>query len=172
MPIDAKNPFHAVQKTRASLQIVDQARDLITRGDLKPGDRLPSERKLAEILGVGRTTVREALRTMESLGLVEVRPGEGTFLADPTARRRPELLGTDGVDSWSTQLNLLELRAVLEPPLAGLAARRATPEHLVRMRAALTAVRATPRRTVLCVAEGGTPRPGARVWPGSAPAQI
>ncbi len=129
--------FHAIRKTRVSKEIIDQVRDLISSGRLGPGDRLPSERELAQTFQVGRSTVREAIRSMESLGLIEVRPGEGTFLAGPSVEHGHDPLTANLYKAWSTQLKLFEIRAVLEPGLAGLAARRATPEHIARMREAL-----------------------------------
>jgi GntR family transcriptional repressor for pyruvate dehydrogenase complex len=125
--------FHAIRKTRVSKEIVDQVRDLISSGRLGPGDRLPSERELAQTFRVGRSTVREAIRSMESLGLIEVRPGEGTFLAGPSMERGHDPLTANLYKAWSTQLKLFEVRAVLEPGLAGLAARRATSEQIGRM---------------------------------------
>jgi hypothetical protein len=78
--------FHAIRKTTLSRKIIGQIRDLIAAGQLKPGDRLPPERELARSLGVGHTTVREAIRSMESLELLVVRPGKGTFIAGPTSQ--------------------------------------------------------------------------------------
>ncbi len=129
--------FHAIRKTRVSKEIVDQVRDLISSGRLGPGDRLPSERELAQTFRVGRSTVREAIRSMESLGLIEVRPGEGTFLAGPSVKYGHDPLTANLFKAWSTQLKLFEIRAVLEPGLAGLAARRATSEQVSRMKETL-----------------------------------
>ena len=75
MKKDSQNHFHAVRKTRASREIVAQIRDMIAGGHLKAEDRLPPERELAQILGVGRSTLREAVRVLEAMGLVDVRPG-------------------------------------------------------------------------------------------------
>ena len=135
-PVSQK-AFHAVRKTRVSKEIIDQVRDLISSGRLKPGDRLPSERELALTFGVGRSTVREAIRSMESLGLIEVRAGEGTFLAGPSARNTQDPLTANLFKAWSTHFKLFEVRAVLEPSLAALAARRATPEQIEAMRSIL-----------------------------------
>ena len=74
--------FQPVRKTRMSGHIILQVQDLLASGRLKPGDRLPAERELAQVLGVGRTTVREAIRSLEYLGLVLVRPGRGTILVE------------------------------------------------------------------------------------------
>jgi len=130
--------FRAVRKSRISEEIIEQVRDLITSGRLKPGDRLPAERELAQILKVGRSTVREAIRAMESLGLLRVRAGEGTFLVaatpdDSEVGSVPEAL----LRSWDGQHKLFEVRRVIEPDLAAFAARRATPEQIVTMRAVL-----------------------------------
>ena len=131
------NDFHAVRRTKASREIVGQVQGMIAGGHLKAGDRLPPERELAHLFGVGRCTLREAVRVLESLGYVEVRAGEGTFLTEFKAATTQENLPTEIFSKWSTQLNLFELRAVLEPGLASLAARRATPDQLTKMREVL-----------------------------------
>lgn len=133
----SEKAFHAIHKTRVSKEIIDQVRDLISSGRLGPGDRLPSERELALTFNVGRSTVREAIRSMESLGLVEVRAGEGTFLAGPTAERTLDPLSANLFQAWGTHFKLFEVRAVLEPALAALAARRATSEQVDAMRGIL-----------------------------------
>lgn len=131
------NDFHAVRRTNASREIVGQVRGMIAGGHLKAGDRLPPERELAQLFGVGRCTLREAVRALESLGLVDVRAGEGTFLSENKAATAQGHFPPDLFSEWSKRLNLFELRAVLEPGLAGLAARRATPDHLTKMREVL-----------------------------------
>ena len=131
------NHFHAVRRTRASHEIVGQVRGMIAAGHLKTGDRLPPERELAQLFGVGRCTLREAVRALESLGLVDVRAGEGTFLTEIDAAATRGHFPPELFSEWSKRLNLFELRAVLEPGLASLAARRATPDHLTKMREVL-----------------------------------
>ncbi|AYC29838.1 FadR/GntR family transcriptional regulator [Paenisporosarcina cavernae] len=76
------------------LSIVRSLRELITAENLKTGDKLPSERELSERLGVGRSSVREALRSLELLGLIETRRGEGTFLTDFRKHQLVEVLAT------------------------------------------------------------------------------
>ena len=71
-----------IKSTRIYEEIVRQVKAMIAEGRLKGGDRLPPERDLAEKFVVSRTSVREALRALESLGLVEIRPGEGTFVRE------------------------------------------------------------------------------------------
>ncbi len=89
MRLAARNPFQPILKTRASRAIEAQVRALIAGGQVQPGDRLPSERILAQALGVGRSTLREAIRILEVVGLLDVRPGEGTFVAAQAPLRGP-----------------------------------------------------------------------------------
>lgn len=93
MPLDANNPFQPVHKTRVYRAIEAQFRELIAGGQAKSGDRLPSERVMAQALGVARPTLREAIRMLEFAGLLQVRPGAGTFVAAPEGLHGP------GVDS-------------------------------------------------------------------------
>jgi GntR family transcriptional regulator, transcriptional repressor for pyruvate dehydrogenase complex len=129
----SRKTFQVVRKVRVSEEIIGQVRDLITSGRLKVGDRLPAERDLAKTLEVGRSTVREAIRALESLGVLQARPGEGTFLVSNPADQRTDQFAADVFKSWDNQRKLFEVRMVIEPDLASLAARRATPDHIKRM---------------------------------------
>jgi GntR family transcriptional repressor for pyruvate dehydrogenase complex len=129
--------FQVVRKTRVSEEIIGQVRDLITSGRLKVGDRLPAERELAKTLQVGRSTVREAIRALESLGVLEARPGEGTFLVSNPSDKQFDPITAHAFSSWENQRKLFEVRMVIEPDLAALAARRASFEQIVKMRATL-----------------------------------
>jgi GntR family transcriptional repressor for pyruvate dehydrogenase complex len=134
----SRKAFRAVRKTRVSQDIIEQIRDLVTSGRLKPGDRLPSERDLSQALSVSRSSVREAVRAMESLGLIEARAGEGTFVASPSGSRGNDPVIASLHKDWGTQHKLFEVRRVIEPDLAALAARRATAEQIERLRAILS----------------------------------
>src|SRR5690349_3940309 len=98
--------------------------DLFTGGSIAAGTRLPPERQLAATLGVGRSAVREALAALEILGIVDVRPGSGTYLRDSVSELLPRTL------SWGLMLgaprtrDLVELRSGLEVQAAQLAAER------------------------------------------------
>jgi GntR family transcriptional repressor for pyruvate dehydrogenase complex len=140
------NHFHAIQRSRASREIVEQVRDMIAGGHLKAEERLPPERELAQLFGVGRSTLREAVRVLESLGLVAVRPGEGTFLRTGDVPHLRRAFPPEFVHTWTTRLHLFEVRTVLEPELAGLAARRATADQLTKMREVLDAQTAQVQR--------------------------
>jgi len=133
----SRKAFRAVRKTRVSQDIIEQVRDLVTSGRLKPGDRLPSERELSQALSVSRSSVREAVRAMESLGLIQARAGEGTFVASPAESRGNDPIIASLLQGWATQHKLFEVRRVIEPDLAALAARRATAEQIERLRATL-----------------------------------
>ncbi|MGD0263973.1 MAG: FadR/GntR family transcriptional regulator [Candidatus Methylomirabilota bacterium] len=137
--------FRVVQKTRVSEDIIDQVRDLIASGRLKPTDRLPAEREFAQTLSVSRSAVREAIRAMESLGILEARPGEGTFVRVRAESPERDPISTALYQAWSTQRKLFEVRQVIEPDLAALAARRATAEHIEKLRAILKAQEAGVR---------------------------
>lgn len=110
---------------------------LIEEGVLKPGDRMPAEKHLGEQFGVGRTSVREALRSLAAMGVVETHAGDGTFVSASAARQvdRTFRLGLM-LDSRVLE-DLVETRLMLESHNAGCAAERATDEELKEMRAAI-----------------------------------
>jgi GntR family transcriptional repressor for pyruvate dehydrogenase complex len=122
-----------IKSTRIYEEIVRQVKAMIAEGRLKGGDRLPPERDLAEKFVVSRTSVREALRALESLGLVEIRPGEGTFIREMSVDALVEPLALLMVSQREATGELFEARRLLEPALAALAAARATPEEMQEM---------------------------------------
>ena len=122
-----------IKSTRIYEEIVRQVKAMIADGKLKGGDRLPPERDLAEKFVVSRTSVREALRALESLGLVEIRPGEGTFVRQVSIDSLVEPLALLMVSQREAIGELFEARRLLEPSLASLAAARATPEEIQEM---------------------------------------
>ena len=122
-----------IKSTRIYEEIVRQVKAMIAEGRLKGGDRLPPERDLAEKFVVSRTSVREALRALESLGLVEIRPGEGTFIREVSIDTLVEPLALLMASQREATGELFEARRLLEPSLAALAASRATPEEIQEM---------------------------------------
>ncbi|MDD2422403.1 MAG: GntR family transcriptional regulator, partial [Heliobacteriaceae bacterium] len=74
--------FKPIKTRKIYEEIVEQLRALIAKGNLMPGDKLPSERELSERLGVSRASVREALTALEVMGILDVRPGDGTFVRE------------------------------------------------------------------------------------------
>ena len=125
--------LRAVKKTRVSEEIVAQIYALVRNGDLNPGDRLPAERELALQLGVSRPSVREAMRLLDTKGLVNIRPGAGTFIAeddvDVIARSFSSLLE----DDTGAARDVFEMRLLLEPHVVSLAAERAGDSDIRRM---------------------------------------
>jgi GntR family transcriptional regulator, transcriptional repressor for pyruvate dehydrogenase complex len=127
--------FEPIRPKKISEEIVDQIKQLIARGELKPGERIPSERELAILLGVSRPSVREALMVLEAMGFIESRQGGGTFvrtltettLTDPLARlmeqKDPRMLHA-----------LAEVRMGLESWSAFLAAQRADEQEIEELR--------------------------------------
>src|SRR6059036_4083563 len=122
-----------IKSTRIYQEIVRQVKAMIAEGRLKSGDQLPPERDLAEKFVVSRTSVREALRALESLGLIEIRPGEGTFIREVSVEALIEPLALVMASQRGAIAELFEARRLLEPAIAALAAGRATPEELSEM---------------------------------------
>src|SRR5216117_2250085 len=122
-----------IKSTRIYEEIVRQVKQMIAEGRLKSGDRLPPERDLAEKFVVSRSSVREALRALESLGLVEIRPGEGTFVREVSVESLIEPLALMMVSQRGALAELFEARRLLEPGIAALAASRATLEEASEM---------------------------------------
>ncbi len=118
--------YSPIRQSRLYEKIVAQIQERFMRGELKSGDRLPSERELAEQFGVSRTAVREAVKALREKGLVEILPGKGTFIAniaDSTAgvvRDSLDLMVGSRFDGGLA--DLLQVRAILEPEIAAIAA--------------------------------------------------
>jgi GntR family transcriptional regulator, transcriptional repressor for pyruvate dehydrogenase complex len=104
----------APENSKVYLEIVKQLRKMIESDKLKPGDKIPSERELTERLVVGRSSVREALRALELLGLIETRRGEGTFLRDFHGHQLVELLSTFILQDDQAKRDVHETKYVLE----------------------------------------------------------
>ncbi len=116
--------------------IVEQIVRQIQAGKIKPGDRLPSERQLIEMLRVSRSSVREALQGLAMMGLIESRAGQGTFVSDRLHLIVPDL-SLPGISTSlqrEMRLNLIEARRTVECTVARLAAERATDENITRLR--------------------------------------
>jgi len=139
-------PFVLTARHRGESPVVEIARQLLAQllsGQIAPGTRLPSERQLAESLDVGRSTVREALKALDVLGIIDSRLGDGTYLKQSTSDLLPKAI------EWGLMLgqpqahDLVEARRHLEVVIAELAAGRADESgvadlagHLERMRTA------------------------------------
>jgi GntR family transcriptional repressor for pyruvate dehydrogenase complex len=128
--------YKIVRSSRLYEQIVQQVEESITKGALKPGDQLPPERELAEQFGVSRTAVREAVKALREKGLVEAYPGRGTFITDGTSYAiRQSLDRMIKIGQPEGSMFLAEVRGIIEPEIAAMAATRADDEDMASMRA-------------------------------------
>jgi len=118
-----------------SQEVISQLREMIHRGDLRPGDRLPPERDLAKMLGVSRPTLRAGIRSLAAVGVLQSRQGAGTFVVKSEG---PPSLDSSPLRLMAslhgfTPAEMFEARRSLEMAVAGLAAKRATGEQLATM---------------------------------------
>jgi len=128
------NVFKPIRPKKISEEIVTQIKVLIADGQLKPGERVPSERELASLLGVSRPSVREAIMVLEAMGLVESRQGGGTYVRSLTAAALADPLSSMVEKNPRMLHNLAEVRMGLETWSAYLAAQRATDEEIAELR--------------------------------------
>src|ERR1700676_957565 len=131
-----------LQRVSVPAAVFEQILAQIVRGDWKEGDRIPPERELCQQLGVARPSLREAIKALEIIGLLECRVGDGTFVRQRSEfLSRPLLWAIAG--SSTTDVNeLVESRLVLEVELAGFASTRASVEDIAQITAGLEAMEA------------------------------
>jgi GntR family transcriptional repressor for pyruvate dehydrogenase complex len=138
--------FETVRKVRRYEQVAEQIRRLISDGALKPGDLLPPERELVAKLGVGRGSIRDAVRTLEVMGILEPRQGHGTVVRDLSADALVVPLSLVLTRKRELVTELLDVRRMIEPGLAARAAKNATAEEITHMAAILARHEAKLRR--------------------------
>ena len=129
-------PLHTVEPLRLYRQIAGQIAALIDNGEFPAGSRLPAERELATLLAVSRTSVREAIISLEIAGRVEVRVGSGIFVAEPGAAQIAGL-----VDEGPSPFELLAARRLIEGEIAALAARTSKKADIAALRATIERMR-------------------------------
>lgn len=117
--------WEPIRRSNLSEEIADRLIKSILDGDYRFGERLPPERDIAKFLDVGRPSVREAIRILTVLGLVEVRPGEGTFVVREHATFVAKAFSWAALLDAQTIQDVVETRTAIESELAGLAAMRA-----------------------------------------------
>ena len=127
MPQDNLTP---VSRTTLTADIYRKLVSHIIRGVWRPGERIPSERQLGQILGVGRASLREALKALEIMGMIETRLGDGTYVCQRSEFLSRPLLWAITSSSETDAHELVEARKLIETEMAGLAAERATAEDL------------------------------------------
>jgi GntR family transcriptional regulator, transcriptional repressor for pyruvate dehydrogenase complex len=131
-----KPEFEAIRRNRIYEEIARQIEKMITE-KMKAGDRLPPERQLADMFGVSRSSIRDAIRTLELSGLVEARQGLGTVVREHSADAVINPLTQVLVQKRKLVGELLDVRKMIEPPLASRAAVHATPDEVAEMVAVL-----------------------------------
>lgn len=129
--------FKPIKTKKISGEIIEQIKNMILEGQLNPGDKLLSERELAERLQVSRASVREALSALELMGLIEVRPGEGTHIKKASLKDIIEPLSMVLLMEKDSHEEVLEVRKILEVSCARLAAAKRTQNELENMEKAL-----------------------------------
>jgi GntR family transcriptional regulator, transcriptional repressor for pyruvate dehydrogenase complex len=126
--------LRAIKKTRIHEEVFSQIRELIKDGRLKARDQLPSERELAETFKVSRTSVREALRALESQGMIVSRTGMGNFVVDMPVESLVGPLARLLIDEKKALADVFEMRKLIEPHIAALAAQRATRNDVAQLK--------------------------------------
>jgi GntR family transcriptional repressor for pyruvate dehydrogenase complex len=138
-------PFRPVERETVIEMVAGRIEALVRAGDLGRGSRLPSEPRLAEMLQVSRASLREALKGMVFLGLLKARPGDGTYLQPSLTSMASRHFQWMLLLQEIKYLEIYELREILEPAAAALAARRATRDDLEQMQGALDGMKAAAR---------------------------
>jgi len=131
MHMDAR--YSAIKPRKISDEIVEQIKSLILQGDLKPGETLPPERTLAKSLNVSRVSLREALNTLQGMGLLEIQQGNRTCVRPITTRSIHDPLVSFTKSSPKNIMKVFEIRKYLELGSVSLAAERATDEEISRL---------------------------------------
>lgn len=126
-----------VRRTKVYEEVAARLRRLIADGHLRPGDKLPPERELAQALGVSRTSVRDAIRALQMAGLLEPRQGEGTVVREVSPESIMAPLASALLTRRDLLADLMAVRKMIEPAMAREAARRATPDEIRQMEAIL-----------------------------------
>ena len=135
---DMLSALHLERRQTPSEEVTELLLGYLLSGQVQPGTRLPAERRLAEQLGVGRSAVREALKSLSLLGLIDVRQGSGAYLNGHTSDLLPRVLEWGLLLGEPSMRDIIELRHHLEVTSAGLAAERASAEDVERLRQLIT----------------------------------
>jgi GntR family transcriptional repressor for pyruvate dehydrogenase complex len=136
-----------VSRVTLGEQVAAQLADQITEGRWRPGDKLPSESELCATLHIGRSTLREALKSLAFIGLVQMRPGEGTYVLDGTQLLVDRIRTRGLLKSEKDLQDVGEARMILETELAALAAERADESDLDKLQAILDEMKESLRGT-------------------------
>ena len=132
--------FKKVRPRKVSAIAAEQIVDAIQRGDYPVSSKLPSEFELAELMGVSRPSIREALSALQAMSIIESRPGSGNYiLRKPSSADESDTVHL--IESETGCLDVMEARGVLEPPIAALVATKASGDVVTRLRTAIDDMR-------------------------------
>jgi len=140
-PLDVQLDQRESVSRELTRKLVDH---LVRDGQLQPGDRLPSERQLAEMLGIGRAAVREALKSLAFLGLIEVRQGAGSYVKEPDSDLLPQIIEWGMLLGERKVMDLIEARSYIETAVSSLAAERRNEADLRTIERHLNAMSVAP----------------------------
>jgi GntR family transcriptional repressor for pyruvate dehydrogenase complex len=135
--------FETIRKSSAPDMVAQQIIEKISGGELAPGTRLPAQRDLAQMLGVGRSSVREAINALVVMGYLEPLQGKGTFIKDVLPTSDPGIEKLTAAFSAGSIFDLMEARELLECRSAALAAERADDAQILNLKAAMKKVSGT-----------------------------
>lgn len=139
--------FQPIKNKKVYEHVIEQIQEMIMEGTLKKGDKLPSERELTEQLGVSRTSIREALRSLEIIGLIESKQGEGNFIKGDLDKVFMEPLSLMFMLNKDNPEDILELRMAIELEAAFLAAERITDSDIDELKILLDKLKETKDET-------------------------
>jgi GntR family transcriptional repressor for pyruvate dehydrogenase complex len=122
--------FKTIKRQSIVEEIIDLFKGKLINGELKPGDKLPSESQLTEQMGVGRTALREAIKMLSALGVIEVKQGDGSYIVKGASLAAMNPLVFAILLEAGMNLELLELRTLLEVGYCQLASEKASPEDI------------------------------------------
>ena len=123
-----------VEKVSVVQQVEQRLREYIAESDIMVGDKLPTEKQLCENLGVGRGTVREAIRMLQAQGFVEIRPGRGAFVLQKREAQKEDIINWFCNNEYGVR-DLLDIRVALEPLAVKLAIQRCSDQDVARLKA-------------------------------------
>ncbi len=136
-PFSSDSLSTPLQQGSVVLLVIERIKQALINDELAPGDYLPSEAELTRNLGVGKSSVREAIKMLQAMGILEVRRGQGTRVREHPSEDALNSLVFQMILAKGVTKDMLELRAMFEPAYTIMAMHRATPQDLVRIRGAI-----------------------------------
>lgn len=130
---EKKSIFRPIKNGSVAKIVMEQIKNALLEKSLKPGDRLPTEAELCKSLGVGKSSIREAIKMLDVLGVVQTRQGDGTYISSSIPENSLNPLVYQLLIDYGNNADILELRAMFEPAYTILAMRNATPADKDRL---------------------------------------